>query len=189
MSNQRPTDVYPKGPATEEELLQATTLLYYLHETNPGYGPDSRQDRPGGAGQYRSRGTRPREHPSFGRERRDLPRVRPGARAASIALLARQPAGTRAGCDRLSGLLLSFPSHEDGAPRLELRVVHDRLGLPLRRDAHLRGLLRRRHRGGGRDPPAGRRALSARGLAVDAGGRHDRVPRLAARDGFHPAYL
>lgn len=38
MSNQRPTDVYPKGPATEEELLQATTLLYYLHETNPGTG-------------------------------------------------------------------------------------------------------------------------------------------------------
>jgi hypothetical protein len=38
MSNQPPTDVYPKGLATEEELLQATTLLYYLHETNPVTG-------------------------------------------------------------------------------------------------------------------------------------------------------
>ena len=38
MSSQPPTDVYPKGLATEEELLQVTTLLYYLHETNPVTG-------------------------------------------------------------------------------------------------------------------------------------------------------
>lgn len=38
MSNEPPANVYPKALATEEELLQATTLLYYLHETNPVTG-------------------------------------------------------------------------------------------------------------------------------------------------------
>ena len=38
MSNEPPTDVSPKDLITEEEQLQATTLLYYLHETNPGTG-------------------------------------------------------------------------------------------------------------------------------------------------------
>ena len=71
-------------------------------------------------------------------------RVRPRDRAAQAALLPRQPAGTGAGCDRLPGLLLPLPRHEDRPPRLAVRAVDDRLGLPLRRDAHLCRLLRRR---------------------------------------------
>src|SRR5262245_56507195 len=38
MSNQLPTDEDLKPLLSEEELLQATTLLYYLHETNPATG-------------------------------------------------------------------------------------------------------------------------------------------------------
>ena len=38
MSDQPPTDENLKGLPSEEELLQATTLLYYLHETNPVTG-------------------------------------------------------------------------------------------------------------------------------------------------------
>jgi len=38
MSNRPPTDEDLKPLLSEEELLQATTLLYYLHETNPATG-------------------------------------------------------------------------------------------------------------------------------------------------------
>src|SRR5262245_29665753 len=38
MNNQPPTDEDLKPLLSEEELLQATTLLYYLHETNPATG-------------------------------------------------------------------------------------------------------------------------------------------------------
>ena len=38
MSHQPPTDEDMKPLLSEEELLQATTLLYYLHETNPATG-------------------------------------------------------------------------------------------------------------------------------------------------------
>ena len=53
----------------------------------------------------------------------------------------------------------------------------------------LRRLLRRGHRGGGRGPPAGRRALPPGGLAVGAERRRGGLPRLAAGDRLHPAPL
>jgi hypothetical protein len=38
MGSKPPTDEDLKPLLSEEELLQATTLLYYLHETNPATG-------------------------------------------------------------------------------------------------------------------------------------------------------
>ena len=118
----------------------------------PGQRSDPRQDGGRRPCQHRRGGSRHGQHPRARRTRRDLPRVRARARPSNAALLPRQPAGTRAGCDRLSGLLLPLLAHEDRPPCLAVRAVHDRLGFLVCGDVDLCCLLRRRHRGRGRGP-------------------------------------
>src|SRR5262249_46738121 len=89
--------------------------------------------------------------------------------------LPRQPARPGAGRHRLQGVLLPLPRHGHRPPRLELRAVHRRLGLPVRRHAHGRHLLRRGHRRRGRGPPPGVRLVPAGGAG---GGGADGGPTL-----------
>ena len=191
MSNRPPTTEDLNRLPTEEDLnrLQLTTLQYYLHETNPANGLIRDKTDPSAPASIAAVGLGSGDHPGARRTRRDLPRVRPRDCASNAALLPRQPAGAGAGCNGLPGLLLPLPAHEDRSPRLGVRAVHDRLGLPVRRDAHLRCLFRRGDRGGGRGPPLGGRALPPGGLAVGAERRRGGFPRLAARDRLHPAHL
>ena len=182
MSNQRPTDVYPKGPATEEELLQATTLQYYLHETNPANGPDPRQDRPGAPASIAAVGLGLASTPMLV-ERGVISReFAPELALRPLRFFRDSPQGPEPDATGYRGFYYHFLDMKTGR-----RVWHCELStidsaFLLRRDAHLRGLLRRRHRGGGRGPSVGGRALPAGGLAVGARRRRGGFPRLAARD-------
>ena len=64
---------------TDEDLdrLQATTLHYYLHESNPANGLIRDKTDPVGSMQHRRRRTRSGDHPGARRAWRDLPRIRP----------------------------------------------------------------------------------------------------------------
>ncbi len=184
MSDRPPTDEDPNRLSVDEDLnrLQVTTLQYYLHESNPANGLIRDKTEPGAPASIAAVGLALAAIPVLV-ERGVISReFAPEFVLRRLRFFRDSPQGPERGCNWLPGLLLPLPRHEDRSPRLGLRAVHDRLGLPVRRDAHLRCLLRRGHRGGGRGPPAGGRALPPGGLAVGAERRRGGLPRLAARD-------
>ena len=144
MSEQAPTGDDPRRPPTDEELrrLQRTTVLYYLHETNPDNGLVRDKTQPGRPVQHRRRRPGPGDHPGDRRARRRHPQVRGEDRPPPAPQPPRPPAGPGAGRRRVQGLLLPLPRHRHRPPGLAVRAVHPRLGVPVRRRAHLRRLLR-----------------------------------------------
>ena len=131
MAGHAPTDDRLDRMPTDEELnrLQWTTVLYYLHETNPDNGLVRDKTDPAA----------PCSIAAVGLALATIPVIveRGVVIRKFAAKLARR---------RLQGLLLPLPRHRDRPPRLELRAVHPRLGVPVRRRAHLRHLFRRRDR-------------------------------------------
>ena len=168
---------------TDQDLsrLQRTTVLYYLHETNPDNGLVRDKTDPNAPVSIAAVGMALATIPVVV-ERGVLIREF----AAKIArkrlrYLLELPAGAGAGRRRLQGLLLPLPRHRNRPPRLGVRAVHHRLGVPVRRRADRRHLLRPRHGRRGRDPPPGRRALPPGRLELGPRRRADADPRLAAR--------
>ena len=149
----------------------------------------SRQD--GSRRSVQHRGRRPRPGDTSGHRHAPCgrPRVCGEDRAPAVAQSPRPSPGTRTGHRRVSGLLLSLPRHRDRAPRLELRALDARFGVPARRSAHVRDLLRRRHRGRGGSPAPRRHVVPSCQLAMGTGWRPDAHARLEARDGLSAAPL
>ncbi len=86
------------------------------------------------------------------------------------------PQGPEPDATGYRGFYYHFLHMKTGRRVCGVRVVHDRLGLPVRRHAHLRCLFRRANRGRGGGPPVGGRALPPRGLAVGAERRRGAFP-------------
>ena len=115
---------------TDEELdrLQWTTVLYYLHETNPDNGLVRDKTDPAA----------PCSIAAVGLALASLPVVvergvlfRPFAAKMArrrLRFLHDLPAGAGAGRLRVQGLLLPLPRHRDRPAGLAVRAVHDRLG-------------------------------------------------------------
>ncbi len=130
---------------------------------------------------------RPHRLPDRRRARLDHPRAgaaaRCSTRCASSGTRRRGP--SRAGVDRLPGLLLPLPRHGDRDALRAGRAVDHRHHPPARRRPVLRRVLRPRRRRGARDPRARREALPAGrlelGAARRAAGRHG----LAPGEGVH----
>ena len=139
--------------------LQRTTVLYYLHETNPDNGLVRDKTDPDAPCSIAAVGMALATIPVVVERGVHHPGVRGQDRPPAAPVPARMPPGAGAGRRRVQGLLLPLPRHGDRPPRLAVRAVHDRLGVPVRRHAHRRRLLRPRHGRRGRDPPPGRRAL------------------------------
>ena len=159
--------------------LQFSTLLYYLHETNPDNGLVRDKTDPERAGQHR-RG----RHGAGGDPGRRRARLHHRARSPRRSLAADcassgQPAGAGAGRHRLQGLLLPLPRHEDRAGAsgtASCRRIDSAFllaGVLTAAD-----LLRRRHAGRARDPHARRRALPR---ASTGAGRRTAAPTRHAR--------
>jgi hypothetical protein len=91
-------------------LLQLSTLLYYLHETNPDNGLVRDKTDPNAPVSIAAVGMALATIPVVV-ERGVVPRDF----AETTALPARMPPGSRAGRHRLQRLLLSFPGHRDGS--------------------------------------------------------------------------
>ena len=141
------------SPLNDVELdwLQATSLVLYPR-VQSHHGADPGQDAGRGAGQHRRGRHGPVDGPGVA-ERGSAPaRLHGRIGRSGPALLRQQPAGDRARRHRIQGLLLSLPRHGDGPAGLELRAVDDRLGVPVRRDARRRDLLRPRRCRSSRDP-------------------------------------
>ena len=113
-------------------LLQLSTVLYYLHETNPDNGLVRDKTDPNAPVSIAAVGMALATIPVVV-ERGVLFREF----AAKITLkrlryLLAMPARSRAGRLRLQGLLLPFPRHRNRSPRLAVRAVHHRLGVSVR---------------------------------------------------------
>ena len=146
---------------TDEELglLQFTTVLYYLHETNPDNGLVRDKTDPNAPVSIAAVGMALATIPVVVERGVIIREFAAKITRKTTALLARMPAGSRAGRLRLQGLLLPFPGHRNRSPRLAVRALHHRLGVPVRRRVDGRHLFRPRHRRRGRDPQPGRCAL------------------------------
>ena len=113
-------------------LLQLSTLLYYLHETNPDNGLVRDKTDP----------TAPVSIAACGMALATIPVVvERGVMFRDFAAkitrkrlryLVECPARSRAGCLRLQRLLLSFPGHRNRSSRLAVRAFHHRLGVSIR---------------------------------------------------------
>ena len=178
----RPTTCTGCRPTKNSGRLQWTTVEYYLKETNPVNGLVRDKTDPTAPCSIAAVGHGPGDHPGRRRARRVVPRVR-GARSRSSELrfFRDSPAGAGAGRHRVQGLLLPLPRHGDRPPRLAVRAVHDRLGVPVRRHADGRHLLRPRHGRRGRGPPAGGRALPPGRLELGAQRRRRPSPTAGGR--------
>src|SRR5271167_2924553 len=95
----------------ELDRLQWTTVLYYLHETNPDTGLV--RDKTDAAS--------PSSIAAVGLALASLPAVRGEDGPPATPVPARPPAGAGAGCRRVQGLLLPLPRHRDGPAGLAVR--------------------------------------------------------------------
>ena len=171
---------------SDEELgrLQLTTLQYYLHESNPANGLVRDKTDPSAPSQHRRRRPRAGDDPVLV-ERGVISReFAPEFVLKRLRFFRDSPQGPEPDATGLPGLLLPLPRHEDRAPRLGLRALDDRLGLPVRRDAHLRRLLRRRTPR--RRPKSA--AWPTRSTAAPTGsGRRTAAPRFPTAGSPRPA--
>ena len=117
-------------------LLQLSTVLYYLHETNPDNGLVRDKADPNAPVSIAAVGMALATIPVVV-ERGVLYRE-----FAAKITLKRLPARPRAGRLGLQRVLLSFPEHRDGSPRLAVRAFHHRLGVSIRRRLDGRHLFR-----------------------------------------------
>ena len=120
MADQPQTAEEPNRLPTDQDLerLQWTTILYYLHETNPDNGLVRDKTDP----------TAPCSIAAVGMALATLPVVvergvlfRPFAAKLgpqATPLPARPPAGTGTGRLRVQGILLPLPRHRNGSPRV-----------------------------------------------------------------------
>ncbi len=184
MADQLPAEEDLDRLPTDEELarLQRTTVLYYLHETNPDNGLVRDKTDPDAPCSIAAVGLALATIPVVVERGVLIRKFAAKIARRRLRSLLEPPAGTGAGRRRVQGLLLPLPRHRDRPPRLEVRALHARLGVPVRGRAHLRHLLRRRHGGRGRGPPPGRRALPPGRLGLGVQRRPDAHPRLEARD-------
>ena len=163
MSNRPPTTEDLNRLPTEEDLnrLQLTTLQYYLHESNPANGLIRDKTDPSAPASIAAVGLALATIPVLV-ERGVISReFAPEIALRTLRFFRDSPQGPEPDATGYRGFYYHFLRHEDRSPRLGVRAVHDRLGLSVRRDAHLRCLLRRGDRGGGRGPPAWRTSSTA----------------------------
>ena len=176
---------------TDEELslLQLTTVLYYLHETNPDNGLVRDKTDPNAPVSIAAVGMALATIPVVVERGVLFREFAAKITRRRLRYLLDMPAGSGAGRHRLQGLLLPLPRHRNRPPRLAVRAVHDRLGVPVRGRVDRRHLFRPRHGRRGRDPPPGRRALPPGRLELGPRRRPDAHARLAAGDRLHPTPL
>ena len=178
---------------TDEELgrLQLTTLQYYLHESQPGQRAGPRQDRPERPGQHRRRRHGAGDVPVVVERGVIFPRVR-GRRSRSkrLRFFRDSPQGPEPDATGYKGFYYHFLDMRDRPPRLGVRAVHDRLGVPVRRHAHLppptSTATRRTRPRSAASPTRSTAGPTGTGRATAAPTAH---PRLAAGDRLHPAPL
>src|SRR6476660_6101423 len=133
MSDQQPADEDLDRVPTEQELgrLQRTTVLYYLHETNPDNGLVRDKTDPAAPCSIAAVGLALATIPVIVERGVVIRKF-----AAKIARRRLQPprSSPRRGTGRcrVQGVLLPLPRHRNRPPRLGLRAVHTRLGVPVR---------------------------------------------------------
>ena len=126
----------------ELDLLQFSTLLYYLHESNPDNGLVRDKTDPNAPVSIAACGMALATIPVV--VERDVLFRDFAAKITRKRLryLLELPARSRAGRLRLQRLFLSFPGHRNGSPSLAVRAFHHRLGVSVRRRFDSRHLLR-----------------------------------------------
>ena len=124
---------------TDEDLsrLQWTTVLYYLHETNPDNGLVRDKTDPAAPCSIAAVGMALATIPVVVERGVVIRKFAAKIARRRLRHPPRPPAGPGAGRRRVQGLLLPLPRHRDRPPRLGVRAVHARLGVPVRRHAHL----------------------------------------------------
>ena len=169
-------------PTDEDwDVLELTSILYYLHETNPDNGLVRDKTDPKAPVSIAAVGMALATIPVVVERGVIIREFAARITRKRLRFLLDMPPGTRAGRHRLQGLLLPLPRHRDRPPRLAVRALDHRLGVPVRGRADGRHLFRPRHGRRGRDPPPGRCALPPGRLELGLRRRADADPRLAAR--------
>ena len=107
----------------ELESLQRETFRYFLHETNPRNGLVRDKTATDWPSSIAATGLGPGGVSGRGRAWLHRPRCGDRESPRHTAIFLEQPAGPRAGRDRLSRLLLSFSRHADRPARLAMRTV------------------------------------------------------------------
>ena len=119
---------------TDQELdrLQRTTVLYYLHETNPDNGLVRDKTDPDAPCSIAAVGLALATIPAVVERGVVIRKFAAKIARRRLRSLLEPSAGTGAGRRRAQGVLLPLPRHRYRPPRLGLRAVHARLGVPVR---------------------------------------------------------
>ena len=131
-------DLYRLPTDKELSRLQRTTVLYYLHETNPDNGLVRDKTDPDAPVQHRRRRHGPGDDPGRRRARRRHPQVRgedrppPAPHTCSTC-----PQGPEPDAAGYKGFFYHFLDIETGRRVWECELSTHRLGVPVRGRAHL----------------------------------------------------
>ena len=114
------------------DLLQFTTVLYYLHETNPDNVLVRDKTDPKAPVSIAAVGMSLATTPVVVERGVIIREFAAKITLKRLRYLLAMPAGPRARRLRLQGLLLPFSGHRNGPPRLAVRAVDHRFGVSVR---------------------------------------------------------
>ena len=183
MSDERQAEADLGRLPTDEELtrLQRTTVLYYLHETNPDNGLIRDKTDPSAPCSIAAVGLGLATIPAIVERGVIIRKFAAKIARRRLRSLLDLPQGPEPDAAGYKGFFYHFLDIDTGRRVWNCELSTHRLGVPPRRRAHLRHLLRCRYRGRNPGPRACRRALPPRRLAMGVQRRRDAHARLDAR--------
>ena len=176
-------------PTWHGTLLQLTTLLYYLHETNPDNLLVRDKTEPNAPVSIAAVGMALATTPVVVERGIIIRELAARDTLKRLRFLLQCPQGPEPDGLRLQRLLLSLSEHRNRPARLAVRAVDHRFGVSVRGGVDGRQLFRPRHRPRGRDPKSCQCALPAGGLELGSRWRSHTHARLAAGERIHPPPL